>query len=172
MIRPARPDDVPEITRMVRELAEYERALEHAGATEDHFHDVLFGPDAIVHALIAEHAPTAGDGGLPVLAGFALWFRNFSTWVGLHGIHLEDLYVRPQFRGDGYGKALLTELARICVERGYRRLEWNVLDWNEPAIGFYGSIGAFPKDDWTTFRLTDDALTRMAATPGPTDAAQ
>ena len=171
MIRPARPDDVPEITRMVRELAEYERALEMAEATEEHFQEVLFGPDAIVHAIIAEHSP-AGDGGLPVVAGFALWFRNFSTWVGLHGIHLEDLYVRPAFRGDGYGKALLTELARICVERGYRRLEWNVLDWNEPAIGFYRSIGAFPKDDWTTFRLTDDALTRMAATPGPTDAAQ
>ena len=170
MIRPARPDDVPEIARMVRELAEYERALEMADATEEQLHDVLFGPSAIVHAIIAEHSPD--DGGPPVVAGFALWLRNFSTWVGLHGIHLEDLYVRPQFRGDGYGKALLTELARICVERGYRRLEWNVLDWNEPAIGFYRSIGAFPKDDWTTFRLTDDALTRMGAPPGPTAAAQ
>ena len=172
MIRPARPDDIPEITRMVRELADYERAVDMAEATEEQLHDVLFGPDAIVHALIAEHEPPAGDDGPPVVAGFALWFRNFSTWVGLHGIHLEDLYVRPEFRGNGYGKALLTELARICVERGYRRLEWNVLDWNEPAIGFYRSIGAFPKDDWTTFRLTGDALTAIGGGRAGSDGAR
>jgi ribosomal protein S18 acetylase RimI-like enzyme len=161
MIRPARPDDVPTITQLVRELAEYERALEMATATDAHIHDALFGPDAVAHALMADHH--AADGAEPVVAGFALYVLNFSTWVGRPGIHLEDLYVRPEFRGGGHGKALLAELAGICVERGYQRLEWNVLDRNEPAIGFYRSIGAFPKYDWTTFRLSGDALTLMGA---------
>jgi ribosomal protein S18 acetylase RimI-like enzyme len=91
----------------------------------------------------------------------ALWFLNFSTWTGRHGIYLEDLYVRPEFRGRGYGKALLTELARICVARGYRRLEWSVLDWNTPAIEFYKSLGAVPMDGWTVYRLTGEALTAL-----------
>jgi GNAT superfamily N-acetyltransferase len=95
--------------------------------------------------------------------GFALWFLNFSTWRGVHGIHLEDLYVRPAARGGGHGRALLTELARICVARGYERLEWSVLDWNRPAIGFYEALGARPQDEWTVYRLTDRALAALGS---------
>ncbi|HEX5568662.1 MAG TPA: GNAT family N-acetyltransferase [Streptomyces sp.] len=156
MIRTAVPDDVPAIHAMIRELAEYERALEHARATEEQLHDALFGEHPAVFALIAED-----DGGEPV--GFALWFRNFSTWTGTHGVYLEDLYVRPAARGGGHGRALLAELARICVERGYERFEWWVLDWNEPSIGFYKSLGAEPMDEWTVFRLTGEPLRSLAA---------
>jgi GNAT superfamily N-acetyltransferase len=100
-------------------------------------------------------------------AGFALWFLNFSTWRGVHGIYLEDLYVRPEARGAGHGRALLTELARLCVERGYGRLEWSVLDWNEPSIGFYRALGALPQDEWTVFRLADEALTALGTASRP-----
>ncbi|GAA5010084.1 GNAT family N-acetyltransferase [Kitasatospora paranensis] len=155
MIRTATATDVPVIHAMIRELAEYERALPEAKATEQQLHDALFGEHPAVFGLIAEDDTT----GEPV--GFALWFRNFSTWRGVHGIYLEDLYVRPSSRGGGHGRALLTELARICVERGYSRLEWSVLDWNEPSIGFYKSLGAVPMDEWTVFRLTDGALAEL-----------
>ncbi|GLW69102.1 putative acetyltransferase [Kitasatospora phosalacinea] len=158
MIRTATPADVPFVHAMIRELAEYERALPEAKATEEQLHDALFGEHPAVFGLIAEEE--SGE-----RVGFALWFRNFSTWRGTHGIYLEDLYVRPEKRGGGHGKALLTELARICVERGYQRLEWSVLDWNEPSIGFYKSLGAVPMDEWTVFRLTDGALAELGSEP-------
>jgi GNAT superfamily N-acetyltransferase len=156
MIRTATAADVPVIHAMVRELAEYEKAPHEARATEEQLHEALFGERPAAFAHIAE-----ADDGEPV--GFALWFLNFSTWRGVHGIHLEDLYVRPDRRGGGHGKALLTELARICVERGYERLEWSVLDWNEPSIAFYRSLGARSQDGWTVFRLTDGALGELGS---------
>lgn len=149
---------------MIRELAEYERALEEAKATEQQLREALFGTDAAVFALIAESDEPSADGaiaaGEPV--GFALWFRNFSTWTGTHGIYLEDLYVRPQARGGGHGKALLAALARICVDRGYQRFEWSVLDWNEPSIAFYKSLGAEPMDEWTVQRMSGEPLRTLA----------
>lgn len=154
-IRPAQPYDVPEILAMIRELAEYEREPNAVVATEAMLHEALFGDSPAVFGLIAEE-----DG---VTVGFALWFRNFSTWLGRHGIYLEDLYVRPEYRGSGHGKELLAELARICVERGYGRFEWWVLDWNTPAIDFYRSIGAEPMDEWTVQRVTGDALKALAS---------
>ena len=155
MIRPAKPEDVAEIHAMVRELADYEKSLDQAKATPRQLHEALFGERPAVFAHIAED-----DGGRGL--GFALWFLNYSTWTGVHGIYLEDLYVRPAARGAGYGKALLAQLARICVERGYQRLEWSVLDWNEPALAVYRSQGAVPMDGWTVHRLTGDALAAMA----------
>ncbi|MFP3991640.1 GNAT family N-acetyltransferase [Streptomyces sp. E11-3] len=156
MIRFATPADIPVIHAMVRELAEYEKALDEARATPEQLHEALFGERPAAYAHIAENAD-----GEPV--GFALWFLNFSTWRGVHGIYLEDLYVRPEARGGGHGKALLTELARECVEHGYERLEWSVLDWNEPSINFYRSLGALPQDEWTVYRLTDEALTKLGS---------
>lgn len=156
MIREATPDDVPVILAMIGELAAYERAPEAAQATVPQLEEALFGPQPAAFALIAE------ADGAPV--GFALWFRNFSTWTGTHGVYLEDLYVRPEARGGGHGKALLAALAEICVARGYERFEWSVLDWNEPSIGFYRSIGAQPMDEWTVFRLTGEALHNLAGT--------
>ncbi|MFJ3671998.1 GNAT family N-acetyltransferase [Streptomyces sp. NPDC090106] len=161
MIRTATPADVPVIHALIRELAEYEKALEEARATPDQLHEALFGDHPAAYAHIAED-DTTGE-----VVGYAVWFLNFSTWRGVHGIHLEDLYVRPTARGGGHGRALLTELARICVERGYQRLEWSVLDWNAPAIAFYESLGARPQDEWTVYRLTDEALTRAATTRSP-----
>lgn len=154
-IRAARPDDVSEILAMIRELADYERAPHEVVATEDLLERALFGPEPAVYALIAED--TTGR-----IIGFALWFLNFSTWLGRHGVYLEDLYVRPSARGLGHGKALLSALARICVDRGYGRLEWWVLDWNEPALEFYRSVGAVPMDEWTVQRMTGDALAALA----------
>ena len=139
---------------MIRELAAYERAPDAVVATEQLLHDALFCDAPAAFALIAE------DDGVPV--GFALWFRNFSTWLGRHGVYLEDLYVRPDHRGNGHGKALLAALARICFERDYGRLEWWVLDWNEPAIAFYRSIGAEPMDEWTVQRVTGPSLRALA----------
>ncbi|CAL9599787.1 GNAT family N-acetyltransferase [Streptomyces albus] len=156
MIRTAVPEDIPVLHTMIRELADYERASHEARATQEQLREALFGPHPAVHAHLAQ-----GDDGEPV--GFAMWFLTFSTWRGVHGIHLEDLYVRPAARGGGHGKALLTELARLCVQRGYARLEWSVLDWNAPAIGFYESLGARPQDEWTVYRLTDDALKALGA---------
>ncbi|MCX5438107.1 GNAT family N-acetyltransferase [Streptomyces sp. NBC_00569] len=157
MIRTATPADVPVIHAMVRELADYEKALHEARATEEQLREALFGERPAAFAHIAEDDTTLE----PV--GFCLWFLNFSTWRGVHGIYLEDLYVRPEARGGGHGKALLTELARICVERGYERLEWSVLDWNEPSINFYKALGAAPQDEWTVYRLTDEALARLGS---------
>ncbi|MFJ3215564.1 GNAT family N-acetyltransferase [Kitasatospora sp. NPDC086801] len=152
MIRTAVVTDVPVILALIRELAEYEKAPHEAVATEEQLRDTLFGADPAVFALIAEDDAT----GEPV--GFAVWFLNFSTWRGTHGIYLEDLYVRPQARGGGHGKALLLELARIAVERGYARMEWSVLDWNAPSINFYKSLGAVPMDGWSVYRLAGEAL--------------
>jgi GNAT superfamily N-acetyltransferase len=157
MIRTATSDDVPAILTMIRELAEYERAPHEVTATEEHLRTALFGVNPAVYALIAENDDT-GEA-----VGFAMWFLNFSTWQGRHGVYLEDLYVKPHARGEGHGRALLTRLARIAVERGCGRVEWAVLDWNEPSIGFYKSLGAVPMDEWTIFRLTGDSLARLAA---------
>ena len=157
MIRVATPADVPAIHAMVRELAEYERAPHEARATPGQLHDALFGAHPAVFALLAEDAP----GGGPV--GFALWFRSYSTWTGTHGVYLEDLFVRPAARGAGHGTALLAELARVCLSRGYERFEWSVLDWNEPSIGFYRSLGAEQREEWTAHRLSGAPLRALAA---------
>jgi len=156
MIRPAVPADVPTIRALIAALADYEREPESAKATDEQLHTALFGQSPAVFALIAQD-----EAGTPV--GFALYFLNFSTWNGTHGIYLEDLFVLPEARGGGYGRALLCELARIAVERGYGRVEWSVLDWNEPSIGFYKSLGAVPMDECTTMRLTGDALQTFGA---------
>ncbi|MGW6654169.1 GCN5 family acetyltransferase [Streptomyces sp. CB02130] len=156
MIRIATPDDIPVLHALVRELAAYEKALDEVVASEAQLAEALFGDRPAAYA----HEAAADDGSGEVI-GFALWFLNFSTWRGVHGIYLEDLYVRPERRGGGHGKALLAELARICVERGYERLEWSVLDWNAPSIAFYESLGARPQDEWTVYRLTDGALASL-----------
>jgi len=155
-IRPAEPRDVEQILEMIRELAEYERAADEVKATEEDLLAALFTDKPAAFALVVQ-----GEVGQPLL-GFAIYFLNFSTWLGKHGIYLEDLYVRPDARGEGHGKRLLQSLARICVERGYGRLEWWVLDWNEPALGFYRSIGAVPMDEWTVHRVTGAALVELA----------
>ena len=155
MIRPARPGDVAAIHRLVLGLAEYENSVEEVVASEDDLRRALFGEQPAVFAHVATR-----DG---AVAGFALWFLTFSTWTGRHGIYLEDLYVTPELRGHGYGKALLAELARICVERGYARFEWAVLDWNTPAIGFYRALGAAAMDEWTVQRLAGPALDGVAS---------
>ncbi len=155
-VREARPTDVPRIRELIVELATYERLADRARATDAQLDTALFGPAPAVFALVAE----AGDEAEVV--GFALWFLNFSTWEGVHGIYLEDLYVRPAHRGRGLGKALLRSLARVAVARGYARFEWSVLDWNTPSIEFYRAMGATPMDEWTVFRLSGDALTSAA----------
>jgi GNAT superfamily N-acetyltransferase len=154
-IRPAKQDDVPQIHAMVRELAEYEKEPDAVTATVPDFAAALFGPDPRAFCLVGE----LPDG---ALAGMALWFETFSTWTGRHGIWLEDLFVRPAHRGTGLGRLFLERLAAICVERGYRRLEWNVLDWNEPALGFYRRLGAQALDEWTVHRVSGDALHELA----------
>ena len=154
-VRPIRPDDVPAAVALVRELAEYERALHEVRLTEQQLTDRLFGDAPALFG----HVAVADDG---VVVGIALWFLNFSTWRGTHGIYLEDLYVQPRHRGSGLGKELLRTLAEVCVERGYSRLEWAVLDWNTPSIDFYNAAGAVPLDEWTVFRLTDEALSTFA----------
>ena len=153
-IRSAEPRDVPALIAMVLELAEYENAPEQAIATEADFTRDLFGESPRVHALVVE---VSGE-----VVAYAFYFLNYSTWLGRHGIYLEDLYVRPAFRGQGYGKALLIRLAQVCVEQGYGRLDWSVLDWNEPALDFYRSIGAVPMDEWTGQRVTGEALAELA----------
>ena len=153
-VRPVRPDDVPAVVGLVRELAEYEKAAHEVRLTEGQLRESLFGTSPALFG----HVATA-DG---AVVGTALWFLNFSTWRGTHGIYLEDLYVQPEHRGGGLGKELLRTLAETCVQRGYNRLEWAVLDWNTPSIEFYKAAGAVPLDEWTVFRLTDDALTDFA----------
>jgi GNAT superfamily N-acetyltransferase len=154
-VRPIRPDDVAAVVGLVRELAEYEKAAAEVRLTEQQLHDCLFGSSPALFGHVAE---VAGE-----VVGMALWFLNFSTWRGTHGIYLEDLFVQPAHRGRGLGKELLRTLAAICVERGFSRLEWSVLDWNTPSIEFYEAAGAVPMDEWTVFRLTDDALTGFAS---------
>jgi GNAT superfamily N-acetyltransferase len=159
-VRPIRPDDVPAVVGLVRELAEYEKAAHEVRLTEEQLHDRLFGDAPALFG----HVATADDGATPgQVVGMALWFLNFSTWRGTHGIYLEDLYVQPAHRGTGLGRELLRTLADLCVQRGYSRLEWAVLDWNTPSIEFYRAAGAVPMDEWTVFRLTDEALARFAA---------
>ena len=150
----ATEQDVPRILTFIRALAEYERLADAVVATEDGLLRSLFGPRPYAECVIARW------NGEP--AGFALFFHNFSTFLAQPGIYLEDLFVNPEFRGKGVGRALLRHLARLTRERNCGRLEWSVLDWNESAIGFYKSIGAAPLDDWTIFRLRGEALTRLA----------
>ena len=153
-VRPVRPEDVPAVVGLVRELAEYERAAHEVRLTVDQLTDALFGEQPKLFGHVAE-----ADGRV---VGTALWFLNFSTWRGTHGIYLEDLYVQPAHRGTGLGRELLRTLAELCVHRGWSRLEWSVLDWNTPSIDFYKAVGAVPMDEWTVFRLTDDALRDFA----------
>ncbi|MDI2033840.1 hypothetical protein PJL15_00940 [Paenarthrobacter nitroguajacolicus] len=159
VIRQATADDVPAILRMIHDLAIYEKEPDAVKNTPEKLTEVLFGENPRVYATIAENA--AGT-----VQGFALWFLNYSTWEGVHGIYLEDLYVEPDARGEGHGKALLQHLAATAVERGYARVEWSVLNWNEPSINFYKNLGAFPMEEWSTFRLTGDALDAFVAKAG------
>ncbi len=154
-VRPARAEDVPELMAMVRELAAYERAEHEVLADEGLLAAALLGERPAVFAHVVEEPDGA-------LAGFALWYVTFSTWLGRHGLWLEDLFVRPAHRGSGYGRDLLAALAQVCVERGYGRLEWWVLDWNAPALGFYRAVGAVPQDEWTVHRVAGDALHDLA----------
>ncbi|HWG01661.1 MAG TPA: GNAT family N-acetyltransferase [Trebonia sp.] len=153
-VRPARPADVPAMHELIRALAEYEQALDEVTSAPADLHAALFQPHPAVFAHVAEH-----EGGV---VGCAIWFVNYSTWTGQHGLYLEDLFVTPRLRRGGVGAALLAELAAICVERGYPRLDWAVLDWNEPAQAFYRSLGAVPQDDWTLNRVSGEALTALA----------
>lgn len=154
-IRPTTEADLPVILSLIRELAEYERAPDAVVATEAGLRDVLFGPKPSAEVLLAVEQ---GD---PV--GFAVYFFNFSTWLGRPGLYLEDLFVRPAVRGKGYGRALLERLAQIAKQRGCGRMEWAVLDWNDPAIQFYRKLGAKPMDEWTVFRLTGDGIAKLAS---------
>lgn len=158
LIRTAAPADVPTILGMIHDLAVYEKEPDAVVNTEEMLHANLFGENPQVYAHVVD-SPVAGE---PIV-GFALWFLNYSTWEGTLGIHLEDLYVRPEARGGGHGKALLRNLARIAVERGYARVEWSVLDWNEPSINFYKSLGAAPMDGWHVYRLEGAALGTVGA---------
>jgi GNAT superfamily N-acetyltransferase len=153
-IRPAGVADVPIILKLIRDLATYERAPNEVTATEEQLVDVLFGKKPAAEVLLAFEKDT------PV--GFAVFFHNFSTWLGRPGLYLEDLFVKPEKRGKGYGRALLVDLAKIAYERGCGRMEWAVLDWNEPAIKFYHSLGAKPMDEWTVFRLQRDGIAELA----------
>lgn len=155
-IRPAEPADVPAIHALVRELAEYEREPDAVTATEHDFSTALFGPSPQVYCHVGE--TSAGE-----VVGIAVWYVTFSTWRGRHGIWLEDLFVRPGQRGAGMGAGLLRELAHECTRRGYARCEWWVLRWNEPALGFYRSLGATAQDEWVVYRLDGDALADMGA---------
>jgi GNAT superfamily N-acetyltransferase len=150
----AKPEDVPIIMRFIRELAEYEHAIDLVQATEDDLNKALFGDSPKVWAAICW--------GNDVAIGFVLYFFNFSTWTGRHGLFLEDLYVSPQHRGSGAGKALLRHLAQVALKHDCARFEWNVLDWNKPAIEFYESLGALPQSEWLGYRLTGAALAALA----------
>jgi GNAT superfamily N-acetyltransferase len=153
-IDPARPWDAALVVALVRELAEYERLLHEVRMTPDDVVRDLFGPRPYAEAVIAREGDQA--------VGFALWFHNYSTFAGRPGLYLEDLYVRPAFRGRGHGEALLRHLARLAIERGCARFEWAVLDWNAPAIAFYRKLGAVAMDDWTVQRVTGPALRALA----------
>jgi GNAT superfamily N-acetyltransferase len=182
MVRRARPEDVPAMCAMVHDLAAYEKAPEQCRLTEDQLRASLFAEHPAVFAHVAvttkeesrhdepsavttkeesrHDEPSAQPHGEVV--GMAVWFLNYSTWDGVHGIYLEDLYVRPELRGSGFGKQLLAALAGECVRNGWSRLSWSVLDWNAPAIGFYQSIGAKAQDEWTTYRLCGPELRALA----------
>ncbi|MEO5722049.1 MAG: GNAT family N-acetyltransferase [Chthoniobacterales bacterium] len=155
LIQPATAADVSLILELIRELADYERAPQDVIATEEGLRAVLFGEKPSAEVLLALEDGTA--------VGFAVYFFNFSTWLGRPGLYLEDLFVRPSVRGKGYGRALLERLAQIAQERGCGRMEWAVLEWNEPAIQFYKKLGAQPMEEWTTFRLTREGIAALAA---------
>ncbi|MFD1813401.1 GNAT family N-acetyltransferase [Rhodococcus gannanensis] len=155
MIRRIEPADTAAVTGLVYELAEYEKARHECSLTEQQLTTALFGDSPALFGHVAVEDGT--------VVGTALWFLNFSTWDGVHGIYLEDLYVQPEHRGRGHGKALLAALARECVERGYSRLAWSVLTWNTPSIEFYESLGADAQSEWLGYRLSGDGLTRLAA---------
>ncbi|MFO0831311.1 MAG: GNAT family N-acetyltransferase [Phycisphaerales bacterium] len=158
-VRPAAPPDVPLILALVRDLAEYEHSLDQVVATEENLREDLFGPRPICGAVVGEV-----DG---VGQGFALYFFNYSTWVGRRGLYLEDLFVRPAARGKGLGRALFVRVAQIAVEHGCQRMDWAVLDWNTPAIEFYRGLGAAGLTEWTLFRLKGDQLHRLREHVGP-----
>jgi GNAT superfamily N-acetyltransferase len=153
-IRPAKTTDIDEILALIYELALYEKAPEEAKATKSQIMESFFSDNPKVFCEIVE---VDGE-----IAGLAIWFLNYSTWQGKHGIYLEDLFIRPQFRGRGFGKSVLKHLAQICVDRGYGRFQWWVLDWNTPSIEFYKALGAVAMDEWTVYRVTGDALTELA----------
>jgi GNAT superfamily N-acetyltransferase len=153
-IRDAVVTDIPVILQLIRDLATYERAPDEVVATEESLRDVLFGSEPSAKVILAF------DGDEPV--GFAVYFFNFSTWLGRPGLYLEDLFVKPETRGRGYGRALLVHLAQIANHRGCGRMEWAVLDWNESAIQFYKKLGAAPNHEWTVFRLTSDGIRKLA----------
>ncbi len=155
-IRSARVEDVPIIFQLIRDLATYERAPNEVTATEEQLVDVLFGKRPAAEVLLAFEKDK------PV--GFAVFFHNFSTWLGRPGLYLEDLFVKPENRGKGYGRALLVDLAKIACDRGCGRMEWAVLNWNDPAIQFYRKLGAKPLDEWSVFRLTRDGIVKLAET--------
>lgn len=152
-IRAAREDEAHIILKLIKDLAEYEKAPDEVVATEREILDTIFVENPKVHCDLVEI-----DG---EIAGMAIWFLNYSTWQGKHGIYLEDLYIRPEFRGRGFGKALLQHLAAICNERGYGRFQWWVLDWNSPAIEFYRSIGAEAMGEWTVYRVSGEPLRNL-----------
>jgi GNAT superfamily N-acetyltransferase len=154
-IRSAVPDDAELLVKLVHELAVYEKLEQHAQATPDDFRQHLFGPHPVAAAAVAEVE------GAP--AGFALWYTTFSTFRGRPGLYLEDIFVRPSYRGRGIGKALLSEVAKRALESGAGKLEWSVLNWNAPAIGFYRSLGAWPMDEWTVYRIDGQSLQKLAA---------
>lgn len=153
-IRDAVQADLPKILQFIKDLAEYEKAPNEVVLSISDLEQSLFGTNPQVYCLIAELENE--------VTGFAVWHLNYSTWLGKHGIYLEDLYVDPKYRGQGHGKALLRKLAQICVESGYKRLQWWVLDWNQSAIDFYKSIGAEPMDQWTVFRVSGSSLEKLA----------
>lgn len=155
MIRLAQPADAEDIHRLIYELAIYEKAPEQMVATIDQINESLFIPSPVAFCHVAEV-----DG---KIVGIALWFLNYSTWLGKAGIYLEDLFVQPEYRGHGIGKGFMQTLAALCVERDYERFQWWVLDWNTPSIDFYQSLGAVPMDEWTVFRLSGDALKKFAS---------
>jgi GNAT superfamily N-acetyltransferase len=152
-IRPARRDEAAIILQLIKDLAEYEKAPDEVKATEKEIIETIFADSAKV---LCDFVEVDGD-----IAGMAIWFLNYSTWQGKHGIYLEDLYVKPEYRGLGYGKALLQHLASICNERDYGRFQWWVLDWNSPAIEFYRSLGAEAMSEWTVYRVSDEPLRRL-----------
>jgi GNAT superfamily N-acetyltransferase len=154
-VREARESDLARIHQLIVDLAQYERAAHEVKTTTEQLQVALFGPQPAAYALVAESDEQ--------VVGFALYFRNFSTWEGVHGLYLEDLFVMPEHRGAGLGKALLTSLAELAVDRGYARVEWAVLDWNQPAIDFYRGLGAVAMEEWTVYRLSGDALTAVGA---------
>jgi GNAT superfamily N-acetyltransferase len=155
LIRPARADEGHIILDLIDGLAEYEKCPEEAVVTLEQINNSFFCDNPSVFCNFVE---VDGE-----VVGFAVWFLNYSTWTGTNGIYIEDLFVKPDYRGEGYGKALLSHLAKICIDRGYHRLQWWVLNWNEPSINFYKSLGAVDMDEWTVMRVSDSALSRLAS---------